>query len=77
MSTAEKIFKKAQSLPEQAQDKLLHAAEELAREYLPAPSSSLTLREAAELRGKLAAWEEDWNAPGMEAMMVIRFPEIH
>jgi hypothetical protein len=22
--------------------------------------------EAAELRGKLAAWEEDWNAPGME-----------
>jgi hypothetical protein len=19
------------------------------------------------LRGKLAAWEEDWNAPGMEA----------
>jgi SOS response regulatory protein OraA/RecX len=21
----------------------------------------------AELRGKLSAWEEDWNAPGMEA----------
>ena len=68
MSTAEKIFKKAQSLPEKAQDKLLHVAEELAREYhLPATSDTLTLREAAELRGKLTAWEEDWNAPGMEA----------
>lgn len=31
-----------------------------------APSAPLTLREAAEMRGKLAAWEEDWNAPGME-----------
>jgi hypothetical protein len=28
---------------------------------------SLTPSQAAELRGKLAAWEEDWNAPGMEA----------
>ena len=27
----------------------------------------LTKSEAAEMRGKLAAWEEDWNAPGMEA----------
>ena len=39
--------------------------------FLPAPPSSeesmLTLEEAAELRGKLAAWEEDWSAPGMEA----------
>lgn len=26
----------------------------------------LTRDEAAETRGKLAAWEEDWNAPGME-----------
>ena len=26
-----------------------------------------TPEEVAELRGKLAAWEEDWNAPGMEA----------
>ena len=67
MSIAEKIFQKAQSLPEQAQDKLLQVAEELAREYSPATSSPLTLREAAEMRGKLAAWEEDWNAPGMEA----------
>jgi len=25
-----------------------------------------TLEELAELRWKLAAWEEDWNAPGME-----------
>ena len=67
MSIAEKIFQKAQSLPEQAQDKLLQVAEELAREYPPATSSPLTLREAAEMRGKLAGWEEDWNAPGMEA----------
>jgi len=28
---------------------------------------ALTLAEAVELRSKLAAWEEDWNAPGMEA----------
>jgi hypothetical protein len=26
-----------------------------------------TPEEVADLRGKLAAWEEDWNAPGMEA----------
>lgn len=25
-----------------------------------------TPEELADLRGKLAAWEEDWNAPGME-----------
>jgi hypothetical protein len=67
MSIAEKIFQKAQSLPEPAQDKLLRVAEELAREYPTAAPPPLTLREAAELRGKLAAWEEDWNAPGMEA----------
>ena len=67
MSAAEEIFKKAQSLPEQAQAKLLQVAEELAREYLPATPDTLTLREAAEVRGRLAAWEEDWNAPGMDA----------
>jgi hypothetical protein len=27
----------------------------------------LSPEELADLRGKLAAWEEDWNAPGMEA----------
>jgi hypothetical protein len=34
------------------------------------PSGSppgLTPDQVADLRGKLAAWEEDWNAPGMEA----------
>ena len=68
MSTAEKICQKAQSLPEQAQDALLRVAEELALRY-PSQTASvpLTLREAAELRGRLAVWEEDWNAPGMEA----------
>jgi hypothetical protein len=67
VSIAEKIFQKAQTLPEPAQDKLLHIAEEMTRQYPSAASSPLTLHEAAELRGKLAAWEEDWNAPGMEA----------
>ena len=67
VSTAEKIFRKAQTLPEEAQSKLLRVAEDLAREYPPAGSSPLTLQEAADLRGKVAAWEEDWNAPGMEA----------
>jgi hypothetical protein len=67
VSTAQKIFQKAQCLPDAAQARLLRIAEELAREYPLAASSPLTLREAAELRGQLAAWEEDWNAPGMEA----------
>lgn len=32
-----------------------------------AGAPTFTPEEVAELRGKLAAWEEDWNAPGMEA----------
>jgi hypothetical protein len=28
---------------------------------------SLTAEQVADLRGRLAAWDEDWNAPGMEA----------
>ena len=28
---------------------------------------NLTPEELAEARWKLAAWEDDWNAPGMEA----------
>ena len=68
MSVAEKIFHKAQALPESAQTAVLEIVEQLAVRY-PAhePSAPLTLRESAEVRGKLAAWEEDWNAPGMEA----------
>ena len=31
------------------------------------PAPSLTPSQIAELRGKLAAWEADWSAPGMEA----------
>lgn len=30
-----------------------------------------TPTEIVELRGKLAAWEEDWNAPGMEVYDVL------
>jgi hypothetical protein len=33
----------------------------------PEGEPSFTPEEVAELRGKLAAWEQDWNAPGMEA----------
>lgn len=33
----------------------------------PAGGPWFTSEEVADLRGKLAAWEEDWNAPGMEA----------
>jgi hypothetical protein len=68
VSTAQKIFQKAQSLPESAQTAVLEIVEQLVARY-PArePSTPLTLRESAEVRGKLAAWEEDWNAPGMEA----------
>src|SRR5437867_11629750 len=44
--TAEKIFRKAQTLPEEAQTKLLRVAEDLAREYPPAGPSPLTLQEA-------------------------------
>jgi hypothetical protein len=40
--------------------------------FLPGDLSALgepsfTADELADLRGKLQAWEEDWNAPGMEA----------
>jgi hypothetical protein len=39
--------------------------------FLPAANElndkpRLTGEEIAELRGQLASWEEDWNAPGME-----------
>jgi hypothetical protein len=33
----------------------------------PEGGPSFTPEEVEDLRGKLAAWEEDWNAPGMEA----------
>ena len=33
----------------------------------PAAKPILSKPEVSELRGKLAAWEGDWNAPGMEA----------
>jgi len=38
--------------------------------FLPdgdAEAPKFTPEELAELRGKFAAWEDDWNAPGMEA----------
>jgi hypothetical protein len=33
----------------------------------PVEELSFTPDEIADLRAKLAAWEEDWQAPGMEA----------
>jgi hypothetical protein len=67
VSTAEKIFHTAQSLPESTQTAVLKIIEQLARQPVQEQAAPLTLRESAEVRGKLAAWEEDWNAPGMEA----------
>jgi hypothetical protein len=67
VSTAEIIYQKTQALPEPAQDAVLQVIEQLALRYPPHATEPLTLREAAEVRGQLAAWEEDWNAPGMEA----------
>ena len=66
MSTAEKIFQKTQTLPESAQDAILHVVEQFALQYPPPATEPLTLREAAKVRGQVAAWEADWNAPGME-----------
>jgi len=69
MSTAEIIYDKAKRLPASAQEAILHVVEEMSHRYPEEPQTAapLTLRESAELRGKLAAWEDDWNAPGMEA----------
>lgn len=68
MSVAEKIFRKAQSLPESAQAAVLEIVEQLAiRNPADEPPAPLTRSESAELRGKLGSWEEDWNTPGMEA----------
>ena len=33
----------------------------------PKEGPTFTPEEIADLRGKLAAWDQDWNAPGMEA----------
>jgi hypothetical protein len=65
VSTAEKIFHKAKSLPESAQTAVLEIIEQLARHPAQEQAAPLTLRESAEMRGKLAVWEEDWNAPGI------------
>ncbi len=66
MSTAEKIFEKARGLPEPAQAIVLQLVENLTRRAAT-DDAPMTREEAAELRGRLAAWEEDWNAPGLEA----------
>src|SRR5262245_43997810 len=39
----------------------------LPSEFGPPDGPSFTTEELTELRGKLEAWEADWNAPGMEA----------
>lgn len=67
MSTAEIIYQKTRALPEPAQNAILQVVEQLVLKYPPPAAEPMTLREAAEVRGQLAAWEEDWNAPGMEA----------
>ena len=70
MSTAEKIYDKAKTLPQPAQDAVLRIVEIMAEDEsdkIRSDAPSLTPSETAELRGKLEAWEEDWNDPGMEA----------
>jgi hypothetical protein len=70
MSTAQKIFDKAKMLPQAAQDAVLRIVEIMTEDAdggVHSERPNLTASEIAELRGKLAAWEEDWNAPGMEA----------
>jgi len=66
LRVATRIFQQAQASPEPARDKFRHIAEEMARQSPSAASSPLTLHQAAELRGKPAAGEAVWNAPGME-----------
>ena len=68
VSTAEQIYEKASRLPTSAQEAVLQMVEELSQRYPTQAQAAppLTLHESAELRGTLAAWEEDWNAPGME-----------
>ena len=69
MSTAEKIYQTALALPEPAQAAVLHVIEVLAQNSTSkaATESPLSQEEIAELRARLAGWEQDWTAPGMEA----------
>ncbi len=60
------IFEKARALPEPAQALVLEWVENLTTRT-SSPQAPLTREEASEMRGHLAAWEQDWNAPGMEA----------
>lgn len=39
----------------------------LAEPMAASPVPNLTRVEVAEMRDRLAAWDADWNAPGMEA----------
>ena len=66
MSTADKIFEKARKLPEPAQALVLQWLENLTRRTVVS-DAPMTEAEAAEMRAQLGAWEQDWNAPGMEA----------
>ena len=70
MQTVEGVFKNGKG-------ELLEAPENINEArvivtFLPdsigtADGASFTREEVADLRGKVAAWEEYWNAPGMEA----------
>ena len=66
MSTADKIFEKARALPEPAQALVLQWLENLTRRTVVS-DAPMTEAEAAEMRAQLGAWEQDWNASGMEA----------
>ena len=66
MSTADKIFEKARTLPEPAQALVLQWLENLTKRTVVS-DAPMTEAEAAEMRAQLGSWEQDWNAPGMEA----------
>ena len=66
MSTADKIFEKARTLLEPAQALVLQWLENLTKRTVVS-DAPMTEAEAAEMRAQLGSWEQDWNAPGMEA----------
>ena len=69
IQTVEGVFRdgKVQLLEEPANIREARVIVTLLPEANEPPSeTSFTPEEVAELRGKLAAWEEDWNTPGME-----------
>lgn len=71
MSTAEKIFQKTQTLPESAQDAILHVVEQFALQYPPHTTEPLTLHEAAEVRVRSPHGRRTGTRPAWRPMIAI------